>query len=349
MNFSHWTSTQIEEKALQEEMDYFSLKGYAATYDRDRVDDVIVPGAFKKCLERMNETGDSLQLYFNHDLKAPPIGAIVSCSEDRKGLKYEAHLPKDDTFVRDRIVPQIKRRALKSNSFGYKVKEFERRKSDGARLLKTIDIFEISVVGIPANPAANIDSIKGIVPFADLPIDRESKSWDAKAAFARLKAKLGDRPDDLKSAFLFADEDKPVDQWDLRFLIADIDDSGCLKAANQALLKSSAFVFGGGDVLPQGAEESVGEHLERYFTRLNLPSPSKSWSVTEFEAQDESEREARLRGLGVSRDLAKKMLSGLREADRSQTLREAGSSTEDAQKLFAAAFSELAQAALRRL
>ena len=171
--FDMWTGTDLEDKALSEGDDYWTLTGYAATYDRDRVDDVIVPGAFKTCLERMAQKNDNLQLYFNHELSKPPIGNVIECFEDRKGLKYSAQLPKDDEFVAKRIVPQIKRRSLKSNSFGYKVRDSERRKQDNVRLLKAIDIYEISVVGMPANPAANIDAIKGLVPFGDLFIDRK--------------------------------------------------------------------------------------------------------------------------------------------------------------------------------
>jgi uncharacterized protein len=104
------------------------------------------------------EQGESLQLYLSHDLHVP-IGSIESVGEDKKGLRYEAHLPKDDTLVAGRVVPQIKRRSLKANSFGYKVQRSERRKSDGVRLLHEIDIYEISVVGMPANPAAVIESV----------------------------------------------------------------------------------------------------------------------------------------------------------------------------------------------
>lgn len=324
----------LDTKSISEGEDCYHFEGYAAAFNNvDRGKDMILPGAFAKSLR---ENGLP-QLLYQHEMKEV-VGALTDAKEDTKGLYVKGDLPKDDDFVRGRLYPQLKRRSIKSMSIGYKVAPggSERRKSDGVRLLKELELWECSFVTIPMNPKASVTSVKGLIEFQDLPIDRESKTWDAKAAFERLRAKMGDNVEDLKSAFLFADEDKPVDQWDLRLLIADVDDSGCLRASNQALLKSSAVVFGGGDVLPQGAEESVGAHLERYFQRLNLPSPSKSWSVTEFEAQCESEREARLRGLGVSRDLAKKLLSGLREADRATTLREAGSPKEDAALLLTA-------------
>ena len=111
---------------LREREDVWVLKGWCATFhDVDRVNDAIQPGAFAKCLDRMKSKGESLQLYLNHDLQVP-IGSIESVGEDKKGLRYEAHLPKDDTFVAGRVVPQIKWRSLKANSFGYKVQRSER-------------------------------------------------------------------------------------------------------------------------------------------------------------------------------------------------------------------------------
>ena len=318
----HGSLIDLEEKALNEGEDHWTISGYGSIFNNvDLGKDVVVPGAFSKSLR---ERGLPL-LLFNHKMEDAPIGTVVDAKEDKRGLWFKAELPKDDSFVAGRIVPQLKKRGLRGTSIGYKCTEKEVRKTDGARLLKQIDLYEISVVNLAMNPLATVEHIKGIVPFQDLALDKDAKAWDAKAAFTRLRTKMEDRAEDMKSAFLFADEDKPVEQWDLRFLIADVDDSGGLKANHLAVLKASAAVFGGGDVLPQGAEEVVGESLDRYFQRLNLQSPSKSWSVTEFQAQDESEREARLRGLGVSRDLAKMMLKGLREADRPSTLREAGS------------------------
>lgn len=348
MRFDHSAGfVELDEKALSEEADFYKLTGYAATFhDVDRVNDAIQPGAFKKCLDRMASKGESLQLYLNHDLMVP-IGSIESVVEDRKGLKYVAHMPKDDTLVSGRVVPQIKRRSLKANSFGYKVRASDRRKSDNVRLLREIDIYEISVVGMPANPAAVIEHCKGVVPFQDdLAVDVRAKNWDAEAAMRRLLTHFGgengDRPDaDLKRAFLFVDESKAASEWDARMLIADVDDNGGLYINPIALYKCVASVIGGrgGSKLPEEAEESVKAHIERYYEKLSLESPFKSLSVVEYEALDTGEREARLRGLGLSRSLAKKLLttgnsSGQRDADRPQDQRDAGPSNKEFSELL---------------
>ena len=343
--FEQWNACpHNEEKALHEEADFWRLTGYAATYDQDRVNDVIVPGAFKKCLERMNQKGESLQLYFNHDLAAPPIGSVESVTEDRKGLRFEAHLPKDDTFVSSRIVPQIKRRSIKSNSFGYRVRQSERRKSDNVRLLREIDIMEISVVNNPANPAANIENIKGLVGFLDLPIDTRATSYDPEAALKRLQAHFGCEhgpSDEFKSAFLYVDMDR-ADEWDAyRLPIADVDEKGCVIANRVAIHKAVAALCGARkESLPEEAEYAVRETLERYYAKMNLEPPFKSLSVSEWKALDVGERKARLQyGVSLSRALAAELASlqpsGQRAADRNPSQTNVGS-TEEATKLLTA-------------
>ncbi len=52
-------------------------------------------------------------------MKDVPIGIIDSIKEDDNGLLFEARLPKDDAFVRDRLIPQIKIGSLNSFSIGY--------------------------------------------------------------------------------------------------------------------------------------------------------------------------------------------------------------------------------------
>lgn len=346
LKFDRWAGvSDIEEKALSEHADYWQLQGYAATYAKDKIKDVIIPGAFRKSLDRVAQSGDSIQLYFNHKTDDAPLGVCTELVEDRKGLRYAAQLPKDDEFVAKRIVPQIKRRSLKSNSFGFRIKDFERRKDDGGRNLKELDLIEISVVGFPCGNGADIDSIKGLVPFQDLAIDRAAKSWDASAALSRIKAAFGDSDDDIRRAFLYADESKAVDELDPRLLIADFDDAEKSLVVNHvALYKVSASLCGarGGLKLPADAEDAVKSHLDRYYQRLDIGSPFQSLSDGEFWSLDLGEREARLKSLGISRKLATK-LSGLRDADRKSEQRDAVP-PEDAAALLTAALMRAADA-----
>ncbi len=323
----------FEEKALNETDDAWTITGYGSVFNNtDLGNDVVMPGAFAKSLR---EHGLPL-LLFNHKMEDAPIGTVIEAKEDRRGLWLKAELPKDDSFVAGRIVPQLKRKGLRGMSIGYKTKESERRK-DGVRMLKQLRLYEISIVNLAMNPEANVETVKGLIQFQALQIDMRAKAWDADAALKRLKDRFGGS-DEIKSAFLFVDPDCGIDALDPKMLIADVDENGCLKANHVALFKASAAIAGarGGVKLPEDAVGAVKEHLDRYYGQMNLESPFKSFSVPEFDALDQGEREARLKNLGISGTLAKRFLSnGPRDADRTQPQRDAVA-TEGAKALFAA-------------
>lgn len=156
--FEHGHAIEIEEKAVKEDGDNYVVTGYASVFNnKDLGNDVVMPGAFAKSLR---DHGLPL-LLFNHKMDDAPIGTVVDAKEDRKGLWYKAELPKSDSFVAGRIVPQLKNRGIKSNSIGYMTSKKSIRKSDGARELHELTLIEISVVNRPMNPLADIESIKG--------------------------------------------------------------------------------------------------------------------------------------------------------------------------------------------
>jgi uncharacterized protein len=335
----------LEEKAVSDTGDVWTITGYGSIFNNvDQGNDVVVPGAFAKSLR----THGMPLLLFNHKMEDAPIGTIVDAKEDKRGLWFKAELPKDDSFVSGRIVPQLKRRGLKGTSIGYRVAPGgkEVRKADGARLLKELRLFEISVVNMPMNTEAGVETVKGLVPFQDLSIDSKSKEWDAGAALTRLRAHFSDDEEGLKTAFLYADPDKSSSEWDARFLIADVDENGCVKANHVAIHKAAAVLYGSrvGDVLPEGADEAVKSIIDRYYQRLDLESPAKSLSVNEWSSLSVGEREARLRGLGISQRLAKQLLIGQRDADRKSPPRDAAAH-EDALKVLSAFSSILEHAA----
>lgn len=302
----------LEEKAISESDDVITLEGYASTFGNvDHGGDVVCAGAFQKSL---NEVGLPMLLW-QHKMDEPPIGNVLDAKEDNKGLWFKAEIPKDqgDPLIR-RIGSGLKRRAIKSMSIGYKTARSERRKSDGARMLRQLKLYEISLVNLPMNPLASIDRVKGFVPFQELPVVREAKSWDATAAMARIKERFGE-DEDARTAFLFADNEKGFDP---RLLIADVDEVGRLFVSPTACFKAAAALCGAQGALDLDEEqvEAIKSHLDRYYATLNLESPFTSLSADEFEALTEREREARLKSLGVSQSLAKKF-AGQWDADRS--------------------------------
>jgi uncharacterized protein len=159
-----------ETKAVDESRDdCYVITGYPSVFgNRDHGGDVVVEGAFKKSLERHGMPA----LLFNHNMAEPPLGLVVDAKEHRRGLWIKAELPKDDTFVSGRVVPQLKRRGLKGMSIGYKVLEREQR--GDTRYLKSIRLYEVSVVTTPMNPLAEIESVKSFNPSTLAPGDTEA-------------------------------------------------------------------------------------------------------------------------------------------------------------------------------
>lgn len=159
MDFGHLID--LEEKSLTESDDAYRFTGYAAVFNnRDLGDDVIVPGAFA---ESLKSHGMPL-LLFNHKMEDLPIGVIEHAEEDRKGLRVEGELPKDDPVSR-RVGMALKARksgarALKGMSIGYKAEKHSRKGE--VRYLERVRLYEASFVNLPMNPLAGVETIKSL-------------------------------------------------------------------------------------------------------------------------------------------------------------------------------------------
>ena len=158
-SLQHGEMIAFETKELREDADkgVFVVSGYASTFGGkpDRAGDIVMPGAFTKSLK-----AGLPQFLYNHAKPGGPdngipIGVIRDCHENSRGLWFKAETPwPDDAFVRGRVVPQLRGRGLRGVSIGYKIIEQERR--NDARYLKTVQLFEISLTPIPANPLAEV-------------------------------------------------------------------------------------------------------------------------------------------------------------------------------------------------
>ena len=170
------------------------ISGYFSTYDRipDSYGDIVAPGAFAETIEKRKKSGHPFPLCWNHDLDQI-IGAIYpeDIKETEKGPLMEA------SFF-DTPLAQEKRALVKSGvvyqfSFAYDVLEAEpTRLDDGVEAweLKKLDLFEVSIVPIPANPRAEVTDIKA---------GRRNSKRDEEAikqAITLLEGVLDDREDD---------------------------------------------------------------------------------------------------------------------------------------------------------
>lgn len=164
----------------------WTFSGYAATFggEPDSYGDVIVKGAFASSL-KANPTP---MLLWQHDTDEP-IGAVASLEETDKGLLGSFELV--DTTRGTDAYKLLKRGALRTMSIGYLTKDAEYN-ADGVRLLKEIELLEISLVSIPANANAVVTAVKADVPF-DVLLARSTNHLtlavdEAKALLARRTA-----------------------------------------------------------------------------------------------------------------------------------------------------------------
>ena len=303
--------SDLEQKQFQEQDKTYALSGYASVFGNTDLDgDIIEKGAFRESLERREP-----QFLWGHDQGQIPIGKI-KCWEDDYGLKFEAVMPKGDSLVRDRIAPQLEIGALKGVSIGFRTKQ------RSGKSIKQAELYEVSLVNIPANPLATVTHFKslGVLDYADLPVaGRNHKGWDEASALAR----VADHPD-YKSAFLYSDPEGEGAVEDCKFLIADVID-GRLTAIPTAIYKASTALMQAAesDGISSEAVVALQDTLDRYYDQLNLLPASKSLAKCEWECLEDPEREARLRSLGISKSLAKAIVSGQRDVGRPR--RDAGS------------------------
>ena len=137
------------------EGDKGAFTGFASIFDAvDSYGDVVVKGAFKRTLSNKKQ----FPLLWSHDI-TKPIG-VISAKEDKTGLKVEGRLNLDVQLACE-IRSLMKQGAVSGLSIGYQTVKEEPDTTRGARLLKEINLWEISPVVFGACPGAIVADIKG--------------------------------------------------------------------------------------------------------------------------------------------------------------------------------------------
>tara|TARA_R110000868_G_scaffold378674_2_gene644243 strand:+ start:1441 stop:2091 length:651 start_codon:yes stop_codon:yes gene_type:complete len=135
-----------------ENKDFFTFEGLASTFKKDLDGDTIVKGAF-------GDIDKSIPILFQHDHKEP-IGVTYFSKENDEGLYIKAKLPKDDTLVSGRVIPQMKIGSIKSMSIGFSASRDDIQVKEGNTFYNKVSLSEISLVTFPANTGAKIQSFK---------------------------------------------------------------------------------------------------------------------------------------------------------------------------------------------
>jgi len=141
-------------KETSEEKDYFQFSGLASTFTKDLDGDIIEKGAFTESISKKMPV-----ILFQHN-NYEPIGITSKASETNEGLLIEGMLPRDDTLVKGRVIPQMKIGSIKSMSIGFSMARNDTEIKSGIRHIKKLDLHEISLVTFPANQGALVSNFK---------------------------------------------------------------------------------------------------------------------------------------------------------------------------------------------
>ena len=194
------------------------VEGYAATFDRipDSYGDVIKAGAFAASLKRWEESGKPIPLLYGHNTDDPAhnIGRVVDAHEDEKGLFIRAE------FDADNPTAQYARKLVREGrlyqfSFAYEIRDAATIELDDggqAYELRDLELFEVSLVQIPANQRAVVTDVKSAA--AEVKSGRRNSKADADAlrSVLELADQITTTVRGLLADELDEDEPKPNDE-----------------------------------------------------------------------------------------------------------------------------------------
>lgn len=143
-----------------EDKNYGTFEGYGSVFgNKDLGNDVIESGAFTKSLKRRKPQNVKLLYQHKSDM---PIGVFDEIREDDHGLVVKGRLALK-TQAGAEAYELLKMGALDGLSIGFRVnpKEVSYDKRGNKRIIKEVDLMEVSLVTFPMNPQATVRSVKG--------------------------------------------------------------------------------------------------------------------------------------------------------------------------------------------
>jgi HK97 family phage prohead protease len=130
-----------------------NIKGYASTTDTDRAGDVIEKEAWEK--GGLDNYTNNPVILFNHDYNRP-IGRATGLETDDRGLRIAANISKSAGDVTNLVKEGI----LRALSVGFRVKDADYIEETDGLKISDAELFEVSVVSVPANQAATFSVAK---------------------------------------------------------------------------------------------------------------------------------------------------------------------------------------------
>ena len=142
------------------------LEGYASLFGRcDQGGDIVCEGAYAGSLSKLNKAGRAIKMLWQHD-PAQPIGIWEEVREDARGLWVKGRLLTEVSKGRE-AAALIAAGAIDGLSIGYRTLRAAQN-DKGQRLLKELELWEVSLVTFPMLPDARVGAKSGDAPEAAL-------------------------------------------------------------------------------------------------------------------------------------------------------------------------------------
>lgn len=137
------------------DIDARTFEGYASTWDKDLVGDIIMPGAFTKSINESFPAG-RIKVLWNH---GEPIGMPIEMREDERGLFVKGKISK--TARGDEVLELMRDSVVDTMSIGFMIPNGKSEtRADGVRIIREVRLMEFSPVTFAANPMAAITDVK---------------------------------------------------------------------------------------------------------------------------------------------------------------------------------------------
>lgn len=162
MNMMRRIDRPLEIKSIEATGEF---SGYGSVFgNEDSYGDIVVKGAFEKTLSEYDKRKSLPSLLWQHR-QDQPIGVYTDMKEDDNGLYVEGQLLVDSVSQAKEAHALMSAGAVRGLSIGYALRSAEAYDYDPEKdvfLLKEIDLYEVSVVTIPANDEARVDTVKSM-------------------------------------------------------------------------------------------------------------------------------------------------------------------------------------------
>lgn len=134
------------------------FEGYASTHHTDQHNDVLKPGAFRRTLAVWRKKQKWPFLLWQHQMTSP-IGTFVDVVEKEDGLYVKGRLLLKVQRAYEAYV-LLKNGVINGLSIGFRPVTSRFNKMLNVREFFQVELMEISIVTVPANPYARVSRVK---------------------------------------------------------------------------------------------------------------------------------------------------------------------------------------------